>query len=255
VQQLVAAREILRQLELRLTPEHPDVIRAKRTIARLEADAQTHSTDDADATPAIVPRADAARGNRLKDATAEIEQLDRRLAKKEDDDKQLHAAIERYQARVESTPTRESDLIELSRDYDTLQKTYASLLMKKEDSKLAANLERRQIGEQFKILDPARVPEKPFSPDRTRMNLLGALFGLGLGVGLAALLELNDSTLKTDEEVLQSLALPVLAMVPLMVTPADERAAKRWRAFLFASSGALLLALISVGVIALKWRQ
>jgi hypothetical protein len=121
--------------------------------------------------------------------------------------------------------------------------------MKKEDSKLAANLERRQIGEQFKILDPARVPEKPFSPDRTRMNLLGALFGLGVGFALAALLEFNDTTLKTDEDIVQALALPVLAMVPLMVTPADVRTSKRWRVILATSSGALVIALLSVGVI------
>jgi len=254
VQQLAAARESLRQLELRLTPEHPDVVRAKRAIARLEASVDTDSAAAA-AAPAPVPRADAARGNQLKEVTAELEQLDRRLAKKENDEKLLRAAIERYQARVEATPTRESEMLELSRDYDTLQKTYTSLLSKKEDSKLAANLERRQIGEQFKILDPARVAERPFSPNRTRMNLLGALFGLGVGIGLAALLELNDSTLKTDEDVVQALALPVLAMVPLMVTPDDERIAKRWRAILFASTCALAFALISVGLIAWKLRQ
>ena len=62
-----------------------------------------------------------------------------------------------YQASVDAVPTRESELIELTRDYETLQSIYTSLLSKREDSKIAANLERRQIGEQFKILDPARA--------------------------------------------------------------------------------------------------
>ena len=60
-------------------------------------------------------------------------------------------------------PTRESELVELTRDYATLQGLYSSLLAKKEESKIAANLERRQIGEQFKLLDPARLPERPIS--------------------------------------------------------------------------------------------
>lgn len=255
VQQLEGARQQLRQLELRLTPEHPDIVRAKRELARLEANALAEAGTETAASPVIVPKSESGRVARLKDATTELQQLDQRLAKKENDEKLLRAAMDRYQARVESTPSRESDLIELSRDYDTLQKTYQSLLMKKEDSKLAANLERRQIGEQFKILDPARVPEKPFSPDRSRMNLLGALFGLGVGFGLAALLEFNDTTLKTDEDVVQLLALPVLAMVPLMVTPADVRSSKRWRTILLTSSGALALALISVGVIVWTMRH
>ena len=63
-----------------------------------------------------------------------------------------------YQQKVEAVPKRESELVELTRDYDILKKTYDSLLTKREDSKLAANLERRQIGEQFRILDPASLP-------------------------------------------------------------------------------------------------
>ena len=69
-------------------------------------------------------------------------------------------------------PTRESELVELTRDYSTLQETYASLLQKREDSKLAANLERRQIGEQFRILDPASLPQRPHN-QRQRLGSPG----------------------------------------------------------------------------------
>ena len=49
------------------------------------------------------------------------------------------------------------------RDYTTLQAQYTGLLGKSQDAKVAANLERRQIGEQFKLLDPARLPQRPKS--------------------------------------------------------------------------------------------
>ena len=251
-QQLEAEKENLRQLQMRLKPEHPDVIRAKRSVARLEESLAASPEPSAASRGPRVSAADAARQNRLKEVSGELEQLDRQLAKKEGDEKQLRAVIDRYQTRVEATPTRESEMLELTRDYDTLQKTYASLLTKKEDSKLAANLERRQIGEQFKILDPARVAEKPFSPNRLQINGIAALAGLLLGLALAALLEMSDTTVKTDDEIVQSFALPVLAMVPVLGTP--EREGTRWRRLVvFASSFALVL--ISAGLVVWKLRQ
>ena len=71
-------------------------------------------------------------------------------------------------------------------EYDTLATIFKDLLTKRENAKIAANLERRQIGEQFKLLDPARMPERPFTPNRQLMALIGA--GAGLGLGLAMLL-------------------------------------------------------------------
>ena len=94
-----------------------------------------------------------------------------------------------YDARIAAVPARESELASLTRDYDTLQKVYADLLSKREQSKVAANLERRQIGEQFTVLDPARLPEKPFSPNRPLVLLIGLIAGLVLGGGLAGWLE------------------------------------------------------------------
>jgi uncharacterized protein involved in exopolysaccharide biosynthesis len=59
---------------------------------------------------------------------------------------------------------------------------YKDLFMKKEQAKIASNLERRQIGEQFRLLDPARLPERPFAPNRLSMTLVGAGAGFLLGL-------------------------------------------------------------------------
>jgi hypothetical protein len=87
-------------------------------------------------------------------------------------------------------------------------------LSKREQSKVAANLERRQIGEQFSVLDPARLPEKPFSPNRPLFLLIGLVAGLALGGALAGWLEYRDTSLRSDADVTATLALPVLASVP-----------------------------------------
>ena len=145
-----------------------------------------------------------------------MDDIDRELKDKEEQDRALHDRITEYQAKVDAVPKHESEMVELTRDYTTLQATYAGLLSKREDSKIAANLERRNIGEQFKVVDPARVPEHPFLPHRPLIVLTGAAGGIGFGVMLIVLLEYRDSSLGSESDVVRVLSLPVLAMVPMM---------------------------------------
>ncbi len=255
---LEAAREALRGLELRLKPEHPDMQRARRIIADLEKQVDAEELGQpVSATPAPAPvaskrptTAERARQTRIADLQAEIVTLDRRLSQRQSEENKLRSNLATYQARVEAAPVRESELVELMRDYDILKVTYNDLLRKSESSKLAVSLEQRQIGEQFKIVDGARLPEKPISPDRPRIITMGAAIGLMFGLVLVGLLEYRDSTLKTDADVVSALALPVLALIPPMVTKAEERVmAKRRRLTAWASLAVLL---VTVGAAAWK---
>jgi polysaccharide chain length determinant protein (PEP-CTERM system associated) len=241
--QVESARRALQTLQARLTPEHPDVIRAKRQLRDLEAQLPPagSQTSVAPAPVVRVTAAEAARLIRVRNLQAEVQSLDRQIANKESEEQRLRGVMSSYQSRVEAAPTRESELIELTRDYTTLQQVYTNLLAKREDSKVVANLERRQAGEQFRILDPARLPERPFSPNRVTMNLIGALAGLGLGLGLVALLEYRDTTLRTDDDVVMAVGLPVLAMIPMIVTSADRRHRLRARWLMVASAAAALV--------------
>jgi uncharacterized membrane protein YcjF (UPF0283 family) len=82
------------------------------------------------------------------------------------------------------------------------------------------------------------------------MNAIGALGGLFFGLTLAALLEYRDRSLRTEDDVVTTLSLPVLALVPTMVTSIERQKRKR-RRFLLASSGAAF-ALVCLAVIAWK---
>ena len=117
---------------------------------------------------------------------------------------------------------------------------------------MAVNLERLQVGEQFRIVDPARIPERPSGPDRLRYALMGLLAGLGLGVAVAGLLEYRDTSLRTEADVLVALSLPVIAMIPTMVTTLDRRKSGR-RRWMLMSAGAVTL-VVSVAAIAWKLR-
>ena len=79
---------------------------------------------------------------------------------------------------------------------------------------MASNLERKQEGEQFRVLDPANLPTSPSFPNRPLFALGGLGGGLALGLGIAFFLELKDTSFKTERDVEFALHLPVLAMVP-----------------------------------------
>ena len=175
--------------------------------------------------------------------------LDRQLATKQAEERRLRGLLGTYQGRVEATAGRESELTGLMRDYETLRKNYDSLLAKQEDSKVAAALEERAIGEQFSTIDQARLPEKPISPNRPMINLIGAAVGLGLGLGLVAFLEYRDNSFRTDDEVVRILALPVMAVIPVMLSRAERRKQRR-QALIVGSS---IIFVIVAGAVGAVW--
>jgi polysaccharide biosynthesis transport protein len=241
-QQLEAARRQLRQMELRLKPEHPDVVRLKRLISDLEqkAEAEALQTPVSGAARAISP-VEKVRQDRITEIKNNIDSTRTQIARRERDADAIRASLARYQARAEEAPKRETDLIALNRDYDTLRNLYGDLLKKSQQSQMEAALETRQIGEQFRLLEPPRAPERPVSPNRPQYYLLGVLGGIALGLAFVALAEYRDTTFKTDDDIMTSLSLPVLAMIPNMVTRSERRQRRRRRVLM--SLTAVLVAL------------
>jgi polysaccharide chain length determinant protein (PEP-CTERM system associated) len=221
-EQLETARAALRRLESRLKPTHPDVQYTRRVIGELEAKLAAERNGAEPAAPPAAPL-DPALERRLAEMRAEMESLDRQIAFKHGEEQRLRQAVTAYEARVEAVPSRESELVDLTRDYNTLQTVYQQLLAKKENSKVAANLERRQIGEQFKVLDPARRPERPVSPNRPLLYALGFVAGLLTAAGLAAVSVFRDASFACDSDVTTVLRLPVVGIVPQVLTSRDRR--------------------------------
>ena len=231
-QQLEIARARLAAFLQRYTPDHFEVVHLERTIADLVA--RIESETPVSATQAVAERAlsptEAAQKKKILDLQAELAVVDHQLTNNRTEDQRLKALIAGYQAKVDAVPSRESELVELTRDYSTLQTGYANLLMKREDSMIAANLERRQIGEQFRILDEASMPERPFNQmQRLAFTASGAAAGFLLGLAIVGLLEYRDSSFRREEDVYKTLSLPVLALVPVMTSERERRTGRRRR--------------------------
>jgi protein tyrosine kinase modulator len=259
-QQLAVARDALARLELRLKPEHPDIARAKRVIQELEmrASAEPAGVVPGSLGPSVLVAStpeQVARIERVRQMRAEIESLDRQIGFKEKDEQRQRVLLAEYQRRIEEVPGVESEWTALTRDYDTQQAAYKDLLTKSEQSKVGVELERRQIGEQFRVLDSARPPIRPTGMAHLQVNAIGALAGLAVGLALAGLLEFRDTTFRTGDEVRDVLKLPVIAVVPYVTTGPDRRRVRR-RRLLTSVVGAMLVVAGGYGIWVLQlWKH
>jgi polysaccharide chain length determinant protein (PEP-CTERM system associated) len=122
--------------------------------------------------------------------------------------------IRETERRVEQIPSREQELMILLRDYDNRKKNYQALLDKRLNAHVAENLEKRQQGEQFRVLDPANLPQKPEKPNRVVIMMFGLIGGCGLGIGLAVGLDRLNPTFRRREEVEVMPGIQVLATIP-----------------------------------------
>jgi polysaccharide chain length determinant protein (PEP-CTERM system associated) len=215
--QVEAMRAQLQALLTTKKPDHPDVTRLQSRMSRLErelaeeAAGQTALDPQATVNPVALRRL-----KELDTAKEQLESLNRQIERRVAEQRRLQGMIGEYQRRMELAPLHDTQLVELSRDYETLKEQYESLSAKRLESQVSANLERRQIGEQFRILDPARLPEKPTSPNRPMLYWTSLIIALVIGIGAAAGAEYLDQGLRSEDDVRLALALPVLASVPVI---------------------------------------
>ncbi len=251
--QLAQAQDALTQLRLRLRDDHPDIRRLRATIAELQAQLDRESAQRAISPTAPGPRQPVTDPNapRLAELQSQLEAVTAAIRHRETELTRLNGLLGQYQGRIQTTPALENQLMQIERDYETYRKQYDDLLSKSQAAEMTAGVEQRQIGEQFRILDAARVPERPFSPNRERLILLGLFAGLALGVGLIGVLEFLDTSFHAVDDVVTVLALPVVAAIPVLRTQSELRLARRRR---FAVSvGTAVVVLGSIGFLFVKY--
>ncbi|MGA7142919.1 MAG: XrtA system polysaccharide chain length determinant, partial [Desulfobacterales bacterium] len=201
---LEQAKAMLSYLETRYTSKHPDIIRIKKIISDLEKNKQQNddSPDGSQYIPANTKMA--------------VDQIKVSISSLTTDIASLKSQIRKYEIRVENTPNREEELKSLERGYESKKASYNMLLNKKLETELSVNMEKKQKGEKFQILDPAMLPEKPVSPNMKLLFLLTLVAGPNIGLGLVFLLEYLDTSFRNPRDVESGLGFPVLATVPVI---------------------------------------
>jgi polysaccharide chain length determinant protein (PEP-CTERM system associated) len=226
-------KEKLAGLRAAYTDQHPDVVRLKAKIEKMETEEPQFAKRESSAKNLDVGiRASAARQTTV--ITGNIRNLEADIA-------DLKKEIKEYQRRVEVTPTREIELLTLKRDYDNMKSAYNSLLNRKLEAEVAVNLEKKQKSEQFQIIEPAALPTAPIFPDPRKLFLITVAAGLGLAGGLIFLLEMADTSLRKRDDLEDKFGLAILATVPRIFNEMDV---KRHRIRTVATAVSVVLALL-----------
>ena len=237
-------RNELASLELRYTQNHPDVIRLKKMIAVLGAQISGSETGSDEVT-APVSRVVQELKRQFQDVIFEI-----KILKEESSD--TKSKLKWHQKMIEETPKREQEQLAMNRDYENLNEVYNSLLSRKLEAEIAVSMEKKQKGEQFKVVDPAITPSHPVKPDLKKILMLTLVLGLGLGGGLAFLKETLDTSYKTPDEIETETGLPVLVSMPIMYTEKELKKMKTKEVIAYASVAAGFVVSVIVIIISTK---
>jgi polysaccharide chain length determinant protein (PEP-CTERM system associated) len=256
---LSALRQELTALQTTYSDKYPDVIATKEQIRLLEARVAQEDKKLAasQAAAAASPKSSgtpapnrASRDLRLAATNPYVlslmQQLDQAAVETKATSEEI-AALNRqlalYQRRLENTPKREGELATITRDYETTRNTFQSLLAKRGEADMATNLEQGQKGEQFRVIDPARPPERSAGPNRMRLLMVGLVLALGAAGAAVVVAEQIDTSYRRAEEVRDTAGVVVLSTIPRIVTDADRSTARRQRGL---AAAAMAIALVLV---------
>ena len=225
----------------RYSLKHPDVARLNKEIEAIESQ-KTSSTSKTSAGPSIPAT------NPLRQVLqSQVGDLDNEIRALRSQIDTVRSQIPVYQGRIDNTSVRGIELTKISRTYDITLRKYQDLLAKGLESQLSENLEKKQKGEQFDILDPANFPIKPLRPNRPMIILLGLMGGLAGGILLAFVWDNLDTSFKRADEIAGIVNLPVLATIPALMTRGSVLDQRRSQGILvFASIAVLAVGLVCV---------
>lgn len=230
-EQLLNLRHNLADERSRYTDAHPEIIALKRKIAETEKlkkdiEAEIAASEKAGAPSQQEHMADGARGSsstlliqltsQLKANALEIRDYQRRQ-------RTIESEISAYQVRLKLTPQTEQELTDITRGYEESKTYYNSLLQKQNQSQLATNLAQRQQGEQFRVLDPPSLPDRPAAPNHLLFGLGGLVLGGVVGVGLVVFLELTNVRVRHEKDLSELVPAPVLVCIPHLAVPGEAR--------------------------------
>jgi succinoglycan biosynthesis transport protein ExoP len=218
--QLQKQQAALSALRARYGPNFPDVRKAQAEVDRLQAKIAAEEKRGADK-PAITQAMPKHMSNPVVDG--QISKLDEEIQEQLKLQPQLQEQINFHVTKLEQVPVFEQQISGLMRDDDSLRAQYTSLLDRKLAAQMSNALEVRQKGERFVVLDPAIPPQAPYAPNRLLIIFAGLLAGLGGGIALAILAEMQDESVRTETEAARILGTPVLSGIPLVVNPRERR--------------------------------
>jgi uncharacterized protein involved in exopolysaccharide biosynthesis len=229
------------------TDKHPEVQKLRAQIADKEAK-EVHPAvvaapvESASAAPTQTePRERRKRPVVLNSSNpvlvTQLKAAETEIVKHKQEQERLNKMLAGYRVKLDAIPLREQQIADLVRDYEMTKAHYAQFLDKQLSAQTATQLEIRQKGEQFSVLDPAQPAQRPTSPKRKLIDAAGAIAGLVLGVLIAIVPETFGASITSVDQVPIQNGNKILEIIPFILTNAAIVQRKRRRILLAAASG------------------
>lgn len=227
----------------RYTEKHPDVIAAKAEIAELEMRMETDSDGE---------QVEGELSIAQQNAKGEQQRAALRASSTRAELERMRGQLEKIETDLAQTPRVAEQLVGLEREHEHLFGSYQEYSSKRLEASVAADMERRQKGERFRVLEEAVPSEEVAFPNRPIIFVMSVVLGLALGLGAALLAEASDRSFHEPRLLQQRLGIPVLASVPTVLLASDRAVARRKR-FRTALAASMVTGLVLVASVAGNW--
>ncbi len=216
----------LAALKAKLGTKHPDVVRFSKVVELLEKEVKDLKAEDVAAqiegekpdNPAYI------------NLMTQLESVETQLKSLLEEKKKYKEKMERYLARMEKAPSVEKEYMDMLLDLESARQKYHEIMNRLMEAKIAQGMEEAQRGEKLTIINPAQLAEKPYKPNRLAIVLIGFVLATGTGVGIAAMQETTDSSVKSAVPLAEITGLPVFSTISFIETREERRKKqiKRW---------------------------
>lgn len=230
---LAALQKRLRDLTVVYTDNYPEVIDVRNSIAAIKA--QMKTTPAGELVPANPQELEKIKME-LK-AVREMEQGERRF-------------IGSKRTLLARIPAAKTSLDELEREMNTQKSLYEQLMTRYSQSEVSKQIEVQDKATTFRIVDPAIMPVKPVWPNRVKFILLAIAAGVLGSFGILALGDYLDTSIR-GLDAMKSIGVPILAVVPRIEDPEEQRRSVKRDRWFFTAAGAyfcLILAVLTMEV-------
>ena len=203
---LKTERDVLSGFKQQYRNDHPEVLRQSRIVEQLE-------TDIANAAPGSMTEVKANNPSYVL-LESRIFSIDTEIQYLEDKNRELLEKSALYEGYILRGPLIEQQYKVLRRDYANAGAKYQEIKAKQLSAELAQNLEQGRKGDRFTLIQPPVLPERPVSPNRMLILIVGLFFAGMVGVGLGFIVELLDAGIRGEAKIAALLGASPLVTIP-----------------------------------------